>query len=87
MMAGRVAMVCSTVSSKMLRAMAQKEGFYFEETLTGFKWMSNKARDLQAQGYTFLFAYEEAIGMPVISLDLFDLFVNFTRIHGGFCCL
>ena len=27
---GKVAMVCSTVSSKMLRAMAKHEGFYFE---------------------------------------------------------
>lgn len=30
-----VAMLASTVSSKMLRAMAEEEGFHFEETLTG----------------------------------------------------
>ncbi|KAF7666220.1 hypothetical protein LDENG_00114540 [Lucifuga dentata] len=55
-------MLCSTVSSKILRAIALKEGFHFEETLTGFKWMGNRARDLLNQGKTVLFAFEEAIG-------------------------
>lgn len=31
----KAAVVCSTVSSKMLRAVAQAEGFEFHETLTG----------------------------------------------------
>lgn len=30
--------------------------FQFEETLTGFKWMGNKTRDLQAQGKRLAFA-------------------------------
>lgn len=55
-------MLSSTVSSKILRAIALKEGFHFEETLTGFKWMGNRARDLLNQGKTVLFAFEEAIG-------------------------
>ncbi|XP_029918708.1 phosphopentomutase [Myripristis murdjan] len=55
-------MLSSTVSSKILRAIALKEGFHFEETLTGFKWMGNRARDLMNQGKTVLFAFEEAIG-------------------------
>ncbi|XP_067353210.1 phosphoglucomutase-2 isoform X2 [Channa argus] len=55
-------MLSSTVSSKILRAIALKEGFHFEETLTGFKWMGNRASDLLAQGKTVLFAFEEAIG-------------------------
>lgn len=55
-------MLASTVSSKMLGSMAQIEGFKFIETLTGFKWMGNQTRDLQAQGKTVLFAFEEAIG-------------------------
>lgn len=55
-------MLSSTVSSKILRAIAVKEGFHFEETLTGFKWMGNRARDLLDQGKTVLFAFEEAIG-------------------------
>uniref|UniRef100_A0AAV2LHI4 TBC1 domain family member 4 n=1 Tax=Knipowitschia caucasica TaxID=637954 RepID=A0AAV2LHI4_KNICA len=55
-------MLASTVSSKILRAIAVKEGFHFEETLTGFKWMGNRARVLLDQGKTVLFAFEEAIG-------------------------
>ena len=35
--AGQMAMVASTVSSKMIEAMAQKEGFKFVECLTGLK--------------------------------------------------
>lgn len=57
-----VYMLASTVSSKVLRAIALKEGFHFEETLTGFKWMGNRAKDLLEQGKTVLFAFEEAIG-------------------------
>ncbi|GAB1289670.1 Phosphoglucomutase-2 [Apodemus speciosus] len=55
-------MLSSTVSSKILRAIALKEGFHFEETLTGFKWMGNRAKQLVDQGKTVLFAFEEAIG-------------------------
>lgn len=33
-----------------------------QETLTGFKWMGNRARELMDQGKTVLFAFEEAIG-------------------------
>ncbi|XP_073253701.1 phosphopentomutase-like [Porites lutea] len=57
-----VYMIASTVSSKMLQAMAREEGFVFEETLTGFKWMGNLASELMAQGKTVLFSFEEAIG-------------------------
>jgi len=55
-------MLSSAVSSKMLAAMAAKEGFHHEETLTGFKWMGNKSVELVAQGYTAPYAFEEAIG-------------------------
>ncbi|XP_078457241.1 phosphopentomutase [Lampetra planeri] len=58
----RISMLSSTVSSKILRAIAHKEGFHFEETLTGFKWMGNRAKELMDQGKTVLFAFEEAIG-------------------------
>ena len=33
-----------------------------QETLTGFKWMGNKADELRKEGKTVLFAFEEAIG-------------------------
>jgi len=52
----------STVSSQILKAMAEKKGFHFQDTLTGFKWIGNRAIDLQNEGYSVPFAYEEAIG-------------------------
>ncbi|ELK06427.1 phosphoglucomutase-2 [Pteropus alecto] len=55
-------MLSSTVSSKILQAIALKEGFHFEEKLTGFKWMGNRAKQLIDQGKNVLFAFEEAIG-------------------------
>ena len=55
-------MLSSAVSSKMLRSMAEKEGFHHEETLTGFKWMGNKSLSLVEQGYVAPYAFEEAIG-------------------------
>ncbi|OQR69827.1 phosphoglucomutase-2-like [Tropilaelaps mercedesae] len=58
----QVYMIASTVSSKALRSIAKKEGFHFEETLTGFKWMANKGIELEKNGNMVLFAYEEAIG-------------------------
>jgi len=62
-------MLASTVSSKFLKAMADKEGFTFVDTLTGFKWMGNVAVDMIHQGYTFLFAYEVEIGFLVGDLS------------------
>lgn len=54
--------MASTVSSKMLGSMAKIDGFNFEETLTGFKWMGNRSVELMESGKNVLFAYEEAIG-------------------------
>ncbi|KAG5645035.1 hypothetical protein DXG03_007214 [Asterophora parasitica] len=58
----KLAMVASTVSSKMLEAIARVEGFRFAECLTGFKFIGNTALDLVKQGYEVPFGYEEAIG-------------------------
>lgn len=59
----KIAMCASTVSSKFLLEMARAEGFKFDETLTGFKWIGSRAQELQEQeGYKSIFAYEEAIG-------------------------
>lgn len=39
--------VCaSTVSSKLLAEIARVEGFHWEETLTGFKWIGSRAAEL-----------------------------------------
>ncbi|KAI8804882.1 hypothetical protein BJ742DRAFT_822777 [Cladochytrium replicatum] len=63
--ARRPAMLASTVSSKLLARVAKVENFTFEETLTGFKWLGNRAIDQESKGHTVLFAYEEAIGFMV----------------------
>lgn len=56
-------MLCSTVSSKILRTMSRTEGFNFVETLTGFKYMGNKAYEIEkARMGVPIFAFEEAIG-------------------------
>lgn len=57
-----VYMLNSTVSSQMIGSIATKLGFNFKDTLTGFKWIGNKAIELEKKGYTVPFAYEEAIG-------------------------
>eukprot|EP01090_Pellita_catalonica_P017368 TRINITY_DN5225_c0_g1_i1.p1 TRINITY_DN5225_c0_g1~~TRINITY_DN5225_c0_g1_i1.p1 ORF type:complete len:350 (+),score=81.15 TRINITY_DN5225_c0_g1_i1:577-1626(+) len=66
----KIAMLNTTVSSKMLKAMADKEGFRYEETLTGFKWLGNLAEQLSEQGYRVLLAFEEAIGFMVSDICL-----------------
>ena len=55
--------VASTVSSKMLGSVARAEGMHFHETLTGFKWMCSRVKELEAGGQgKVLLAFEEAIG-------------------------
>ncbi|XP_076635397.1 phosphoglucomutase 2 [Colletes latitarsis] len=58
----RTYMLASTVSSKILASMAKQDGFNFEETLTGFKWMGNRTVELKKAGKEVIFAFEEAIG-------------------------
>lgn len=69
----RIAMLTTTVSTGMLKAMAQKRGFAFRETLTGFKWLGNAARDLQVEKKKKdpVFAFEEALGymFPSVVFD------------------
>ncbi|XP_040282484.1 glucose 1,6-bisphosphate synthase [Bufo bufo] len=57
-----VHMLATTVSSSILRAVASKEGFQYEETLPGFKWIGNRVKALLDQNRTVLFAFEESIG-------------------------
>ncbi|KAJ3442031.1 phosphomannomutase 45a [Anaeramoeba flamelloides] len=66
-----VAVLTSTVSSKMLKAFANHYGFLYEETLTGFKWLGNKAIELEKEGYKILLAFEESIGY-MIGNTVFD---------------
>ncbi|XP_028910085.1 glucose 1,6-bisphosphate synthase [Ornithorhynchus anatinus] len=57
-----VYMLATTVSSKILKAIALKEGFQFEETLPGFKWIGSRIKELLGLGKEVLFAFEESIG-------------------------
>ncbi|KAL3269659.1 hypothetical protein HHI36_008721 [Cryptolaemus montrouzieri] len=57
-----VYMISSTVSSMILKSFANKEGFNFVDTLTGFKWIGNKALDLTKEGNYVILGFEEAIG-------------------------
>uniref|UniRef100_A0A3B5AIY6 Phosphoglucomutase 2 like 1 n=1 Tax=Stegastes partitus TaxID=144197 RepID=A0A3B5AIY6_9TELE len=57
-----VYMLATTVSSKILQAFARIEGFRFEETLPGFKWIGNKIHELSKTGNRVIFAFEESIG-------------------------
>ncbi len=58
--------LASCVSSPMLGVIAARLGVRYEETLTGFKWIANRAMQLeQEQGLTFVFGFEEALGYTV----------------------
>ena len=62
---GRV-VLASLVSSPMLGVIAKALGVYYEETLTGFKWIANRAMDLErTEGMRFVFGFEEALGYTV----------------------
>ncbi len=55
--------VTTIVSSAQLKTIAAATGARFEETLTGFKWIANRAMALPA--FDFVMGYEEALGYTV----------------------
>ena len=58
--------LASIVSSPELGGIAQKLGVRFETTLTGFKWIANRAMELERdENLSFVFGYEEALGYTV----------------------
>lgn len=58
--------ITTIVSSPLLGAMARELGVRYDEVLTGFKWIANRAMELERQtGTTFVFGYEEALGYTV----------------------
>ena len=59
---GPKAVMTTVVSSSLLRRMAEAFGVEYAETLTGFKWIANKALELKSKGITFVFGFEEALG-------------------------
>jgi phosphomannomutase len=59
------AVLATIVSSPLLGRIAADLGAHYEETLTGFKWIANRAIELEADGYEFLFGFEEALGYSI----------------------
>ncbi|HEY3822451.1 MAG TPA: phospho-sugar mutase [Polyangiaceae bacterium] len=62
------AVLASIVSSPLLGRIAGSLGVRYEETLTGFKWIANRAMELERdpeQPCEFVFGYEEALGYCV----------------------
>jgi phosphomannomutase len=50
----------------MLGVIADKLGVHYDETLTGFKWIANRAIELKKEkGWRFVFGFEEALGYTV----------------------
>ena len=63
-------MMCSTVSTGMLRKMCDDHNIKHIETLTGFKWLGTIAKEASSS-YRVLFAFEEALGYMFPSI-LYD---------------
>jgi len=63
---GEALVIASIVSSPMLGVVAGELGAHYEEVLTGFKWIANRALALKAEkGWRFVFGFEEALGFTV----------------------
>ena len=54
------------VSSPLLSVIARELDVRYDETLTGFKWIANRAMQMEKEeGTTFVMGYEEALGYTV----------------------
>jgi phosphomannomutase len=63
---GEPLVIASIVSSPMMGVVAKALGAHYEEVLTGFKWIANRAMDLKRdRGWVFVFGFEEALGYTV----------------------
>jgi len=60
--ASRPLVISTVVSSPMLGPIAAAHGARWEQTLTGHKWIQNRALDLEQEGFAYVFGYEEALG-------------------------
>lgn len=52
----------SIVSSPIVGVIAKARGARWEPTLTGFKWIANRAIELHEQGFELVLGFEEALG-------------------------
>jgi phosphomannomutase len=63
---GEPLVIASIVSSPMLGVVAGALGAKYDEVLTGFKWIANRAMERkQKNGERFVFGFEEALGYTV----------------------
>lgn len=60
--------VSTIVSSPLISKIARAHGIEYAECLTGFRWISAKMEELQAQGKHFLFGMEESHGYNISAL-------------------
>ena len=60
--AGQPVVISTVVSSPMLGPVAAGYGARWQQTLTGHKWIQNRALALEEEGLTYVFGYEEALG-------------------------
>ena len=56
------------VSTPLLARIAEDMGVHHTETLTGFKWIANKAIEWDAKGGSFVMGFEEALGYCIGSV-------------------
>lgn len=62
---GEPLVIASIVSSPMLGVVARELGARYDEVLTGFKWIANRALERKKNGEQFVFGFEEALGYTV----------------------
>jgi phosphomannomutase len=61
--------IATIVSSPLLGMICRALGVRYASTLTGFKWIANRAMELEEEtGTSFVFGYEEALGYAVDAL-------------------
>ena len=59
-------LITTIVSTPGARAIAERHGARYDEVLTGFKWIANRAMELEAEtGTRFVLGFEEALGYSV----------------------
>ena len=59
---GQPLVISTIVSSPMMGPVAASHGARWEQTLSGHKWIQNRALELMEQGLDYVFGYEEALG-------------------------
>jgi phosphomannomutase len=62
---GMPLVLSSIVSTPMIASVAAAHGARYEPTLTGFKWICARARELESPDLRFVLGFEEALGYAI----------------------